>query len=84
MPEIDTYALPLLPLTTGVVLPGMVVTLTIESDEAARAAAAAADRPTTSAAPARAPRSTAGYARVGTVAQGRGRRARSATAPRPS
>src|SRR5947207_1581706 len=34
---IDTQALPLLPLTTGVVLPGMVVTLTIESDEAAAA-----------------------------------------------
>ena len=34
MAELDTRALPLLPLTTGVVLPGMVVTLTIESDEA--------------------------------------------------
>ena len=34
MPEIDIHALPLLPLTTGVVLPGMVVTLTIESEEA--------------------------------------------------
>jgi ATP-dependent Lon protease len=42
MPEIDTYALPLLPLTTGVVLPGMVVTLTIESDEARAAVDAAA------------------------------------------
>ncbi|MBA3691065.1 MAG: endopeptidase La [Actinobacteria bacterium] len=38
---IDTQALPLLPLTTGVVLPGMVVTLTIESDEAAAAVQAA-------------------------------------------
>ena len=42
MPEIDTYALPLLPLTTGVVLPGMVVTLTLESDEARAAVDAAA------------------------------------------
>ncbi len=39
--SIDTQALPLLPLTTGVVLPGMVVTLTIESDEAAAAVQAA-------------------------------------------
>ena len=30
MPDIDTHLLPLLPLTTGVVLPGMVVTLTLE------------------------------------------------------
>ncbi|HET7235510.1 MAG TPA: endopeptidase La, partial [Actinomycetota bacterium] len=41
MAQIDTHALPLLPLTTGVVLPGMVVTLTIESDDARRAVAAA-------------------------------------------
>ena len=41
MPQLDTQVLPLLPLTTGVVLPGMVVTLTIESDEARRAVAAA-------------------------------------------
>jgi ATP-dependent Lon protease len=41
MPQLDTQILPLLPLTTGVVLPGMVVTLTIESDEARRALAAA-------------------------------------------
>ncbi|HSD49232.1 MAG TPA: LON peptidase substrate-binding domain-containing protein, partial [Actinomycetota bacterium] len=41
MPQLDTHVLPLLPLTTGVVLPGMVVTLTIESDEARRAVAAA-------------------------------------------
>ncbi|MGZ5306226.1 MAG: LON peptidase substrate-binding domain-containing protein, partial [Actinomycetota bacterium] len=40
MADIDTQVLPLLPLTTGVVLPGMVVTLTIESDEARRAIAA--------------------------------------------
>jgi len=41
MPQLDTQVLPLLPLTTGVVLPGMVVTLTVESDEARRAVAAA-------------------------------------------
>jgi ATP-dependent Lon protease len=67
MPEIDTYALPLLPLTTGVVLPGMVVTLTIESDEARAAVDAAAagegDRRLLLV-----PRVDARYARVGTVA----------------
>ena len=36
MAQLDTQILPLLPLTSGVVLPGMVVTLTIESDEAQR------------------------------------------------
>src|SRR6186997_3021164 len=40
MNELDIQILPLLPLTTGVVLPGMVVTLTIESDDARRAVAA--------------------------------------------
>ena len=40
MAQLDTQILPLLPLTSGVVLPGMVVTLTIESDEAQRAIAA--------------------------------------------
>ncbi len=40
MAQLDTQVLPLLPLTTGVVLPGMVVTLTIESDDARRAVAA--------------------------------------------
>jgi ATP-dependent Lon protease len=67
MPEIDTYALPLLPLTTGVVLPGMVVTLTIESDEARAAVDAAAagegDRRLLLV-----PRVDGRYARVGTVA----------------
>ena len=42
MAELDTLALPLLPLTTGVVLPGMVVTLTLESAEARAAVDAAA------------------------------------------
>ena len=41
MAQLDTRVLPLLPLTTGVVLPGMVVTLTIESGEARSAVAAA-------------------------------------------
>src|SRR5688572_26185078 len=38
MAELSTYALPLLPLTTGVVLPHMVVTLALETDEARAAA----------------------------------------------
>jgi ATP-dependent Lon protease len=41
MSKLDTQVLPLLPLTTGVVLPGMVVTLTIESEDARRATLAA-------------------------------------------
>ena len=41
MTDTRTELLPLLPLTTGVVLPQMVVTITLESDEAKRAAAAA-------------------------------------------
>lgn len=39
--QLETEVLPLLPLTSGVVLPGMVVTLTLESDEAKTAIAAA-------------------------------------------
>ncbi len=42
MPDIETTALPLLPLTTGVVLPGMVVTMALETDES-RAGVAAAE-----------------------------------------
>jgi ATP-dependent Lon protease len=64
MPSLETKILPLLPLTTGVVLPGMVVTLTIESDEA-RAAAAAARA--TGGELLLVPRTGTGYARVGTV-----------------
>ena len=64
MAEIDTQVLPLLPLTTGVVLPGMVVTLTIESDEA-QAAVEAADGGELLLVPRVGDR----YARVGTVAQ---------------
>ncbi len=64
MAEIDTQVLPLLPLTTGVVLPGMVVTLTIESDEA-RAAVEAADGGELLLVP----RVDDRYARIGTVAK---------------
>ncbi len=66
-PEIDTYALPLLPLTTGVVLPGMVITLTIESDEA-RAAVDAASAAGDDRRLLLLPRTDGRYARVGTVA----------------
>src|SRR5947208_2219856 len=41
MDELQTLNLPLLPLTSGVVLPGMVVTMAVESDEAGAALAAA-------------------------------------------
>ena len=64
MAEIDTQVLPLLPLTTGVVLPGMVVTLTIESDDA-QAAVEAADGGELLLVPRVGDR----YARIGTVAQ---------------
>jgi ATP-dependent Lon protease len=66
MAEIDTQALPLLPLTTGVVLPGMVVTLTIESDEARAATHAAADADGVLLL---VPRIDGRYARIGTVAK---------------
>ena len=61
---IDTQALPLLPLTTGVVLPGMVVTLTIESDEAAAAVEAADGGELLLV-----PRLDGRYAKIGTVAK---------------
>jgi ATP-dependent Lon protease len=72
MPEIDTPSLdlpvlPLMPLTTGVVLPGMVVTLTIESDEARAAVDAAAQDDERLLL--LVPRSAERYARVGTVAK---------------
>jgi ATP-dependent Lon protease len=62
----STSALPLLPLATGVVLPGMVVTMAIESDEAKAAIEA------TESSEARVllvPRLDDRYARVGTVAK---------------
>jgi ATP-dependent Lon protease len=43
MPELSVQTLPLLPLTSGVVLPGMVVTATLETAEARAAATAARD-----------------------------------------
>ena len=66
MEDIRTTALPLLPLATGVVLPGMVVTMAIESDEAKAALEA------TESSEARillVPRLDGRYARVGTVAK---------------
>jgi ATP-dependent Lon protease len=67
MNELDIQALPLLPLTTGVVLPGMVVTLTIESDEARAAVDATAEGD--DALLLTVPRVEGRYARVGVVAQ---------------
>jgi ATP-dependent Lon protease len=58
-------ALPLLPLTTGVVLPGMVVTIAIESDEARAAVAAAQEGGELLLVP----KVDSRYARVGTVAK---------------
>jgi ATP-dependent Lon protease len=65
MTDTATHTLPLLPLTTGVVLPGMVVTLTLESDEARAAVEAAAEGDER--AVLLVPRSAGRYARVGTV-----------------
>ncbi|HZA26203.1 MAG TPA: endopeptidase La [Actinomycetota bacterium] len=67
MPDkLDTKILPLLPLQTGVVLPHMVVTLTLESPEAGPAIEAARSAEDTLLL---VPRTQAGaYARVGTVA----------------
>jgi ATP-dependent Lon protease len=67
MNELDIQALPLLPLTTGVVLPGMVVTLTIESDEARAAVGATSEGD--DALLLTVPRVEGRYARVGVVAQ---------------
>jgi ATP-dependent Lon protease len=67
MNELDIQALPLLPLTTGVVLPGMVVTLTIESDEARAALGATAEGD--DALLLTVPRIEGRYARVGVVAK---------------
>src|SRR3954454_18534206 len=71
MPDVQTQTLPLLPLTTGVVLPQMVVTLALETDEARAAAnaALAGDR-TLLLVPRTVPEDSAAgrYARVGTIA----------------
>jgi ATP-dependent Lon protease len=66
MEKIQATALPLLPLSSGVVLPGMVVTMALESDEAKAAIDAS------SASGGRVllvPKVDASYARVGTVAK---------------
>jgi ATP-dependent Lon protease len=64
--QLDTKILPMLPLTTGVVLPHMVVTLTLESPEARAAVEAARSAGDTLLL---VPRTENGaYARVGTVA----------------
>src|SRR5688572_5160442 len=67
MNELDIQALPLLPLTTGVVLPGMVVTLTVESDEARAAIGAASEAD--EALILTVPRVGGRYARIGVVAK---------------
>jgi ATP-dependent Lon protease len=66
MTQLSTNVLPLLPLTTGVVLPGMVVTLAIESDDARRAVAAAES---TNGEILLVPRVGRTFAQVGTVAK---------------
>jgi ATP-dependent Lon protease len=67
MADLDTMTLPVLPLTNDVVLPGMVVTLALETDEAKAAAEAAARAGNTLLL---VPRHAEGrYARVGTVAR---------------
>ncbi len=65
MPTTDT-TLPLLPATNGVVLPGMVVTIAAESDEAKRAFASAEQHGGELVV---VPRTDKGYATVGTVAR---------------
>jgi len=63
--RLDTLTLPVLPLTSGVVLPQMVVTLALETDEARAAADAAADNGQILLVP----RFDSGrYGRVGTIA----------------
>jgi ATP-dependent Lon protease len=66
MSELDTVALPLLPLTAGVVLPQMVVPLSLDSEESQAAADAAADA---GGLLVLVPRLPDRYARVGTVAK---------------
>src|SRR2546428_5333320 len=63
--KLDTQVLPLLPLTSGVVLPGMVVTLMLETQEAKAAVAAAREQDGRLVL---VPRLETRYARIGTVA----------------
>ena len=67
MADLDTMTLPVLPLTDDVVLPGMVVTLALETDEAKAAADAAAKAGDTLLLVPRHPDGR--YARVGTIAR---------------
>jgi ATP-dependent Lon protease len=65
MPDLSVQTLPLLPLTSGVVLPGMVVTATLETAESRAAASAARDAGQLLVL---VPKVGERYARVGTVA----------------
>ena len=64
MPDLNSLTLPVLPLTTGVVLPAMVVTIALETDEARAAADAATS---TDDQLLLVPRVDGRFARVGTV-----------------
>ncbi|MGH2795803.1 MAG: LON peptidase substrate-binding domain-containing protein, partial [Actinomycetota bacterium] len=64
--KLDTQILPLLPLTSGVVLPGMVVTLMLETPEAKAAVQAAREQDGRLVL---VPRLDTRYARIGTVAK---------------
>src|SRR5688572_19250898 len=64
MPDLTSLTLPVLPLSTGVVLPSMVVTIALETDEARAAADAAAG---TDNRLLLVPRVDGRFARVGTV-----------------
>ncbi len=64
MNDVSTLTLPVLPLTTGVVFPQMVVTLALESEDAQAAAEAAADGRVLLV-----PRLEGRYSRIGTVAK---------------
>src|SRR6266508_2004547 len=66
MPELSVQTLPLLPLTSGVVLPGMVVTATLETAESRAAASAARDAGQLLVL---VPKVGERYARIGTVAE---------------
>ncbi len=65
MPELSVETLPLLPLTSGVVLPGMVVTATLETPESREAATSAREA---SGHLLLVPKIDGRYARVGTIA----------------
>ena len=65
MSDLQTLTLPVLPLTTGVVLPQMVVTIALETDEAKAATTAAGDGGRLLLVP----RIDGGYPRVGVIAR---------------